>query len=155
AQPPGGQHLLGPQHRRGLDLIAGEHPGRGVVRPLVEHQRQIQRAGGLDAGGDPGGAEAGGCGDALGPQQLAHGATPTTVRPSVSGQPSARFIDCTAAPPVPFTRLSMAAIATNVLASVSTAIPMWAALLPSTAPVLGSCPSGSTNTKGSSAYAFS
>ena len=50
-----------------------------------------------------------------------HGATPTTERPSVSGQPSARFIDCTAAPPVPLTRLSIARIATNVSASSSTA----------------------------------
>ena len=46
---------------------------------------------------------------------VGHGATPTIDSPSVSGQPSARFIDCTAAPPVPLTRLSMAAIATNVL----------------------------------------
>ena len=37
-------------------------------------------------------------------------------KPSVSGQPSARFIDCTAAPPVPLTRLSIAQTATNMLA---------------------------------------
>ena len=44
AQPPGGQHLLGPQHRRGLDLVAGEHPGGRVVGPFVEHQRQVASA---------------------------------------------------------------------------------------------------------------
>ena len=42
AQPAGGQHLLRPQHRRGLDLVAGEHRGGGVVGSLVEHQRQIR-----------------------------------------------------------------------------------------------------------------
>ena len=44
AQPAGGQHLLGPQHRRGLDLVAGEHPGGGVVGSLVEHQREVASA---------------------------------------------------------------------------------------------------------------
>ena len=97
-----------------------------------------------------------GRGDALGAQQpacasacLGHGATPTIESPSVSGQPSARFIDCTAAPPVPLTRLSIAAIATNVAASSSTATASCAALLPITAPVVGSCPSGSRWTNGS------
>ena len=46
------------------------------------------------------------------PSSHAHGATPTIESPSVSGHPSARFIDCTAAPPVPFTRLSIAHNAT-------------------------------------------
>ena len=65
AQPSGGQHLLRPQHRRGLDLVAGEHARGAVVGSLVEHQRQVERAGCLDAGCDSGGAEAGGRGDAL------------------------------------------------------------------------------------------
>ncbi|WP_369828494.1 bifunctional ornithine acetyltransferase/N-acetylglutamate synthase, partial [Mycobacterium sp. E735] len=52
-----------------------------------------------------------------------------------SGQPSAKFIACTAAPPVPLTRLSMAAMATNVSAASSTATAMCAALLPITEPV--------------------
>ena len=71
AQPPGGEHLLGPQHRCGLDLVAGEHARGGVVGALVEHQRQIGRAGRLDARGDAGGAEARGRGDALGAHQPA------------------------------------------------------------------------------------
>ena len=69
AQPSGGQHLLRPQHRRGLDLVAGEHACGAVVGALVEHQRQVQRAGRLDARGDAGGAETRGRGDALGAYQ--------------------------------------------------------------------------------------
>ena len=33
---------LRPQHRRGLDLIAGEHARGRVVGPLVENQREIR-----------------------------------------------------------------------------------------------------------------
>src|ERR1035441_4111621 len=78
-----------------------------------------------------------------------HGATPTTDSPSVSGQPSARFIDCTAAPAAPLTRLSIAQTATSFAASWSTATASCATLLPTTAPVRGSTPSGSRCTKGS------
>ena len=39
---PVGEHLLGPQHRRGLDLVAGEHPGGRVVGSLVEDQREVR-----------------------------------------------------------------------------------------------------------------
>ncbi len=65
AQLPGGEHLLGPQHRRSFDLVAGEHPGGRVVGPFVENQREVQRSRRLDAGGDAGGPESGRCGDAL------------------------------------------------------------------------------------------
>ena len=57
---PGGQHLLRPQHRRSLDLVAGEHAGRGVLGSLVEHQCQIRLAARLDTGSDAGRAESGG-----------------------------------------------------------------------------------------------
>ena len=59
---------------------------------------------------------------------------PSTVRNDQKGM---------AAPPVPLTRLSIAAMAMNVAASSSTATAMCSALLPITAPVRGSCPSGS------------
>ena len=39
--PAGRHHLLRPQHRGGLDLVAGEHRGRRVVGTLVEDQRQV------------------------------------------------------------------------------------------------------------------
>ena len=129
AQTSGGEHLLRPQHRRGLDLVAGEHGRGGVVGTLVEHQREVERTGSLDARGDSGGPETGGRGHTLGADEprslggirIGHGATPTIESPSVSGQPSARFIDCTAAPPVPLTRLSIAAMPMKVEASSSTA----------------------------------
>ena len=69
AQPPGGQHLLRPQHRRGSDLVAGEHSRSGVVGALVEHQGQVERAGCLDACRDPCGAEPRRRGDTLGPDE--------------------------------------------------------------------------------------
>ncbi|CQA12822.1 Uncharacterised protein [Mycobacteroides abscessus] len=53
-------------------------------------------------------------------------------------------MDWIAAPAVPLTRLSMAATATSTPASGSTASPMCTALLPTTAFVVGKCPSGST-----------
>ena len=60
AQTSGGEHLLRPQHRRGLDLVAGEHGRGGVVGTLVEHQREVERTGSLDARRDSGGPETGG-----------------------------------------------------------------------------------------------
>ena len=57
AQPPGGQHLLRPQHRRGLDLVAGEHAGGRVRRAVVDDQGEVEGAGGLEPGRHAGGAE--------------------------------------------------------------------------------------------------
>src|SRR3712207_7710250 len=54
--------------------------GRGVVRTVVDHERDVRGAAALQPGGDPGGPEALGRGDA-------HGATPTSGRPAVSGRP--------------------------------------------------------------------
>jgi len=68
-QLTGCQHLLRPEHRRGLDLIAGEHPSGRVVGSLVEDQREIPGARCLDPGGDPGGAKPRRRGDALRAQQ--------------------------------------------------------------------------------------
>ena len=95
-----------PEHRRGLDPVAGEHGRRVVAGPVVDDEGHVGPAAGLEAGGGTGGAEAGGGGDA-------HGATPATGRPSVSGSPRARFAHCTAAPAVPLVRLSMAATTTT------------------------------------------
>ena len=57
------QHLPRPHHRRGLDPVAGEHPGGRLVRSVVEHQGQIRLAAGLQPGGDTAGGEAHGVGD--------------------------------------------------------------------------------------------
>ena len=35
------EDLLGPEHRRGLDPVAGEHGGRGAVGPVVDHEGQV------------------------------------------------------------------------------------------------------------------
>ena len=151
-QPPGGQHLLGPQHRCGLDLVAGEHARRGVVGALVEHQREVQRAGGLDTGGDPGGPETGGRGARPGcAARSAVSRRHPHDRKSFGLRPAQREVH----------RLhgrSSGALDEVVdggdrderLASSSTATASWAALLPITAPVFGSWPSGSRCTKGSS-----
>ena len=79
----GGQHLLGPQHRRGLDLVAGEHAGGRVVGSFVEDQREVAVPGCLDAGGDAGGPEPGRRGDALrrAPAAPRPPASPVTARP--------------------------------------------------------------------------
>ncbi len=41
AQLSGGQYLLGPQHRCGLDLITGEHPSGRVIGSFIEDQCQV------------------------------------------------------------------------------------------------------------------
>jgi hypothetical protein len=64
-QPARGQHLLCPQHRSGLDLVAGEHSGGRVIRALVEDQRKVEVAGRLDTGGHPRGTKTGRGGNAL------------------------------------------------------------------------------------------
>ncbi len=85
------EHLLAPQHRRGLDPVAGEDGGGGGVRPVVDDQRDIGFAGGLQPGGDPGSPESLGRSDA-------HDATPESAvmgrlrsrrgRPSPAGRAS-------------------------------------------------------------------
>ena len=90
-----------PDDRRGLDPVAGEDGGGGVRRPVVDDERDVGLAGGLEAGGDPGGPEARGGGDA-------HGATPAMLRPAVSARPSAMLALCTAWPAAPLLRLSIA-----------------------------------------------
>ena len=42
AHDAGPQHLLAPQHRRGLDPVAGEDARRGRVRPVVDDERHVR-----------------------------------------------------------------------------------------------------------------
>ena len=97
--------LARPDHRRRDDPVAGEHRGRVVVGPVVDDEGEVGLAARLEPGGDAGGAEAGG--------ESAHGATPATGRPVVSGRPRARFAHWIAPPAVPLVRLSMAATTTT------------------------------------------
>ena len=96
-----GEHLLGPQHRRGLDPVGGEHPGGGVPRPVVDDQGHVGRAAGLEPGGDAGGPEAAGAVTLM-------ARIPSAARPVVSGRPSIRLAHCTAWPAAPLPRLSIA-----------------------------------------------
>src|SRR5690606_29834149 len=126
-----------------------EH-GRGdVLGPVVDDERQVGTARRLETGGDAGGAEALRAGD--GHASSDQGATAVVGRPSVSGRPSARFIDCTAPPAVPLTRLSIAQTVTTRPALASTATCTSAVFAPVVAPLVGHCPSGSSRTNGSSA----
>src|SRR5699024_2743009 len=136
--------LAAPLHRCPHHTVGGEHAGGHLLRAVVDHEGQIGAAGGFQPGSDPGGPEALRGGNA-------HGATPSRGKPRVSGQPHARFIDCTAAPAVPLTRLSMAQTLTTRPALSSTATCTWAVFAPTVPAVLGHCPSASTCTKGSSA----
>ena len=61
-RPVVGEHLAAPGHRGGLDAVAGEHGRRVVVRAVVDDQRDVRASGGLQPGGDAGGAEARGKG---------------------------------------------------------------------------------------------
>ena len=101
-----------------------KHAGRRVERAVVDDQREIGAAAGPDAGGDPGGPEAPGGGDA-------HGATPSALRPAVSGRPRTRLAHCTAWPAAPLPRLSIALQTTTRPESASTVACRWALLLPS------------------------
>jgi hypothetical protein len=69
ADGPTADDLLGPEHRRGLHPVGGEDTGDGRVRAVVDHQRHVRGAAGLEPGGD-----------ARRPESLrsghAHGATP-------------------------------------------------------------------------------
>ena len=141
--PAAAQDLLGPQHRRGLHPVAREHPGRGVGRAVVDDQGEVTPAAALDAGGESGGPEAEGGGDA-------HGATPIVVSPRSSGRPRARLALWTAPPAVPLVRLSMAATAMTRPARSSRATWTAATLAPSRHAVAGHSPSGSSRTNRSS-----
>src|SRR5690606_3910577 len=128
--------------------VAREHGGRDVERPVVDDERDVLRARGLEPGRDAGGAEPLRGGDG-------HGATPSVVRPAVCGRPSAMFMDCTAAPAVPLTRLSIAVTVTTRPAAWSTATWTSAVFAPRVIAVVGHWPAGSTRTNGSPAYASS
>ena len=56
--------LLGPEHRVGLAAVGGEDARRVVGGAVVDHERDVAPAAGLEAGLDAGGAEAPGAGDA-------------------------------------------------------------------------------------------
>src|SRR5690606_6979841 len=143
-----GDDLLRPQNRVGLGPVAGEHRGADLAGSAVDDHGDIGPPGALEPGRDACRFESLRCGHA-------HGATPFTVRARSSGRPSARFMDCTAAPAVPLTRLSTAVITVTRFAARSTASPISAVLAPSTSAVRGKRPSGSSCTKVSSPYASS
>ena len=54
---PASQHLLAPQHRRGLDPVGGEDAGGGGVGAVVDDQGDVEAAGRLQPGGDAAGPE--------------------------------------------------------------------------------------------------
>src|SRR6202044_521078 len=115
-------------HRRGLDPVGRERPGRRVRRAVVDHDGQIGQPGLLDAGGDARRPEPGCRCDG-------HGATPIADRPAVSGRPSMRLAFWMACPAAPLPRLSMAATATARPAWASAAACRCTALDPPTAAV--------------------
>src|SRR5690606_10734863 len=162
ADPAALGDLLGPEHRGGLDPVAGEDGGGGAGRPVVDDDGDVPGAVGLDAGCDAGGTETAGCGDAHGRAfqawreareeiggRAGQGATAAAGRPAVSGRPSAMLALCTAPPAVPLARLSSAAQATIRPAASSTVTWTRAVLAPRVMPVVGQAPSGSRCTKGS------
>ena len=78
---PAGDHSTG----AAFTLLRVNTPGGGVVGPVVDDQREVRPAAGLDPGRDPGGPEAAGRGDPA----AAHGADlRVSGRPVVSGSPS-------------------------------------------------------------------
>src|SRR6202034_439236 len=135
-------NLLGPQHRRGLDPVGREPPGRRVRRAVVDHDGQIGQPGLLDAGGDARRAEPGSRCDG-------HGATPIADRPAVSGRPSMRLAFWMACPAAPLPRLSMAATTVTRPVLVSATACRWTPFDPATAAVVGQRPSGSRQMNGS------
>src|SRR5207248_4522518 len=144
AQPATREHLLGPQDGCGLDPVARHDSGRGKCRPVVDHDRDVGIAVRLQPGSYPGGAEACRRRDAD-----VHGATPSALRPAVSGKPSIRLAFWTAWPAAPLPRLSIAAmaIARPVRGSARTATS--AILVPVTRPVSGRMLAPRTRTNGS------
>src|SRR5690606_23573814 len=153
AHDPVSDHLARPDHRRTDDAVRGEDGGADLERPVVDDEREVRLAGGLEAGRDAARAKAPRCGHAGRGGLLGHGATPSVGSPSASGRPSARLRDWSAAPAVPLTRLSIAQIATTRRALASTATWTRAVFAPSVEAVVGHWPSGRTWTKGSPSYA--
>src|SRR5690606_28299326 len=123
-----------PQDRVRLGPVGGEHGGADLAGATVDDDGDVGLAGALEPDGHAGCFESLGCGHA-------HGATPFTVRARSSGRPSARFMDCTAAPAVPLTRLSTAVTTTTRSAARSIARPIRAVFAPSTSAVRGKRPS--------------
>src|SRR5262249_30695159 len=125
--------------------VRREHGGGGDRRAVGgRDDREGRGAALLDADRAPAGDETPGCGDA-------HGESPRTGRPSVSGRPSSTLAFWIAWPEAPFTRLSSAAIATTVPVRSSNRTVTWIEFDPVVALVCGD--SSSTWTKGSDAYA--
>src|SRR5690606_31761267 len=160
-----------PLHGSGLDAVGGEHGGGDVARAVVEDEGEVLLGGGLDAGGEADGAETAGAGDRHGvswergvrgavdgartgapagrrePTGGGQGAGAVRLSPVASGRPRARFIDWSAAPAVPLTRLSIAEMTVAWPLRASTAAPMRIVFAPATCPVAGALPSGRTVTK--------
>src|SRR5699024_1871581 len=82
-----------------------------------------------------------------GPAGDGQGASAVRLRPVASGRPRARFIDWSAAPAVPLTRLSIAEMTVAWPLRASTAAPRRIVFAPATCPVAGALPSGRTVTK--------
>ena len=84
AQLPVLHDLATPDDRVGHAPVGGEHARGREGRTVVHDERDVRTPAGLEARGDAGGAEAGSSGHA-------HGATPWTGSPTVSGRPRARL----------------------------------------------------------------
>src|SRR6185437_9409325 len=84
------EHLLRPQHRRGLDAVAGKNSGCGELRPVVHDQRDIGATTWLDSRGDAGGGEPFGCGHAHGATSKASTAAKRGAERRSSGNVTAR-----------------------------------------------------------------
>src|SRR5262249_29875658 len=141
AHPAAAQHLLRPQHRRGLHPVGGEHPGGGTKKPVVDDHGDVTNAGELEPSRHPSGTK---------PQRSgnAHGETPCWDKPTVSGRPSMRLAAWTAWPAAPLPRLSRTATTTARPACTSAAACRCAILEPLVAAVDGQRPSGSRWTNG-------
>src|SRR5206468_2231326 len=137
-----GQDLLGPNDGRGLHPVRREDRGSDVARAIVDHERDVGITGRLEAGDHARGAETGRRCDA-------HGATPSIVRPAVSGSPSMMLASCRAWPAAPLPRLSRAQVTRIRPESRSTAACRWALFDPEVAEVRGCRPAGRTWMNGS------
>ena len=101
------QVLPGDLDRCGTHEVGGEHAGRGDRLTIGgRDEREVGLAGWLDARREPGGLEAGDADDA-------HGISPSAGRPVGSGRPRTRLSAWIPWPAAPFTRLSIAAIAST------------------------------------------
>src|SRR5690606_21636281 len=151
-QVPTPEYLPAPLHRGGRHPVAGEEPGRGRARAVVDDQGDIAGTVALEAGGHAGGPEPGRRGHPW-VHRAGHGATPSAVKPAVSASPSIRLAHCTAWPAAPLTRLSRALTTMIRPESASMVACSRQELAPRVAPVWGQAPSGSSRTNGSSWYA--